>query len=111
MHKARAPAQNDGAQVGNVEAEFLDQLPSGRFFRRLAGLDATPWRIPIRTSVGIRVKEEQQTVLLIEEKHARNLANGRWQRLLRVRSLVASGVCVNRGRPNTHSARQEALTR
>lgn len=111
IHKARAPALNDGAQIGNVEAEFLDQLPTGRFFRRLAGLDATTWRIPIRTSVWILVKEEQQTVLLIEEKHARNLANGRWQRLHLVRSLVAAGVCVNRGRPNTHSARQEASTR
>lgn len=107
--EARAPAQNNWTEIGNVETEFFDQFPSGGFFGGLTGLDAATRRIPIRTSVGIRVKEEQQPVLFIKEKHAGNLAHGRRRRLHRIRSLVAAGVGVNRGRRNTHSARQEQI--
>lgn len=109
IHEARAPAQNNWTEIGNVETEFLDQLPSAGFLGGLASLDPSARRIPIRTSIGIRVKEKQQPVLFIKEKHAGYLAHGRRRRLHRVRSLVPVGAGVNRVPGNAHSARQEQI--
>jgi hypothetical protein len=81
--------KNDWPEVGDIKAEFLDQFPARRCLGRLAILDTPARWIPIQPAVGIRIKQEQQAVLLVEQEHTRDLTLDHGWSLHRVEVLAS----------------------
>ena len=104
------PTKNDWSEGGDIKAEFLDQFSARRCLGRLAILDTPARWIPIQPAVGIRIKQEQQAVLLIEQEHTRDLALDHEWMLHRVEvwaSLATASMKPTAAEWNTHSARQK----
>ena len=104
------PTKNDRPELSDIKAEFLDEFPARRRLGRLAILDTPARWIPIQPAVGIRIKQEQQAVLLVEQEHTRDLSlDHRWL-LHRVEVLASTAVASMKptaAEGNTHAARQD----
>jgi hypothetical protein len=95
IHEPCPPTKNDRPEVGDIKAEFLVQFPARGCLGRLALLDTSARRIPIQPAVGIRIKQEQQAIPLVEQEHTRDLALDHRRLLHRAESLGADGERVN----------------
>ena len=87
--------KNDRPEVDDIKAQFLVQFPARGCLGRLAFLDTSARWVPIPPAVGIRIKQEQQAVPLVEQEHTRDLALDNRRLLHRVEVLVSRGAGVN----------------
>jgi len=69
IREACPPAKDDRAEVRDIEADLLREFATGGRFGRLASLDAPAGWVPVRAPDRVRIEQEQEAVLFIEEEH------------------------------------------
>jgi hypothetical protein len=69
VREASAPSKHDRADVHRAGADLLYQFAPCCLFWRLSGFDAPTGRIPVGTVDWVRIEEEKQSLLVIEQQH------------------------------------------